>query len=441
MSIYFGTDGIRGRVGEEITCDLCERCGRALASIKEGATIVIGRDTRDSGKVFSLAFSLGAVANGAKVTDVGVCPTAGISFVTRITCSDYGVVVTASHNDNGYNGIKIFNNKGEKIDKNLQQVIEEKITDNATISKRYGEYITDFRIVSKYVDTLKNNLKPTGYVKRVVLDCANGASYKIASEVFSSAGVQTVNVGNNPNGTNINDGCGATNLSQLLKVTAETGADLGFAFDGDADRLIVCDNQYNVYDGDAILYVLANYYKKIRKLSCNVVVGTDHTNMAIEEALNNKGIKLLRSGIGDAFVYELMKSANCNLGGEKAGHVILLDKTNTGDGVLTATEIFNVVSMEQKPLACLFDVKLYPNVTANVTVKRKNDVIRDKKVLIAIENARRKLNYGRVFVRASGTEPKVRITVESRSEELNKECVDEVASAILSCDGEYLCVE
>ena len=415
MGIFFGTDGIRGLVNSELTYDLAFKCGNALASNKPYAKILIGRDTRISGSYLSIAFAGGAISAGASVVDIGICPTAGIAYLTKSLKYDYGVVISASHNPPDYNGIKIFDKNGYKLGDKNENALERKFVNTTYVSpKNIKNYTQNSKISSKYANFLVNSCNLSLEGLKIVVDTSNGASYKIAPKVLKNLGAKVIKINSRNNGAIINQNCGSLHPQSLCQTVIAEKADMGFAFDGDSDRIIACDENGNILDGDIILYMLAKYFKANKLLSQNTIVGTSHTNMGIENSLKNLGIKLLRSDVGDKYVLEKMLEQKLSLGGEKSGHIIISNYATTGDGILSAIKIAEMVKTSNKNLSSLAKVKLYPQVNIDCVVSDKMRIINNEK-LSNIQAEQEKLlgENSRIMVRVSGTEPKIRIMVET----------------------------
>ena len=303
MGVFFGTDGLRGKVNKDLSFDIAYKVGNALGALRPKAKVIIGRDTRKTGELLTLGVSGGLVNTGASVTDVGVCPTAGVAYLTKSLGFDYGVVISASHNPAEYNGIKIFDSTGTKVSDRVETQIERNFLHEVAVdSKDVGSYEYLPRTVLHYVDFLSQSIHTSLAGKTIVLDCSNGASYKIAPAVFRDNHAKIIATYCKPNGLNINDKCGSLNIEKLQKYVLKYKADMGFAFDGDSDRLIAVDEKGNVIDGDKLIYILAKNYQAEGKLAIPTVVGTRHTNMGVEKALNNLGINMLRTEIGDKYV-------------------------------------------------------------------------------------------------------------------------------------------
>lgn len=427
MGVYFGTDGLRGKANEDLTFNLVYKVGNALTALKVNPKIIIGSDTRVSNSYFTIAIAGGAMSGGAEVIDLGIVPTAGVAYITKKLKADYGVVVSASHNGAEYNGIKIFSSKGYKIgDKEEERLERAFIHENVNDFPNIGTYRQNFNAVKLYKEFLigiaekalgKRGLKG----KTIVLDCANGAAYKIAPEVFKKLGAKVIATSASKDGLKINDSCGALHPENLSKKVLKYKADMGFAFDGDSDRLIPVDENGNVLSGDQIIYGIAIYMKNRGLLKKNAVVGTRHTNVAIEKALAENKIELIRTDIGDKYVLEKLVENDLSIGGEQSGHIIFKDVHTTGDGILSAIEAAIVAVKENKKFSDLFNVKIYPQTNVDVVVDDKLRVINSEELDEAIADFNEKFkNSGRIMIRASGTEPKIRIMVESENESANK---------------------
>lgn len=416
MGIFFGTDGIRGKVNSELTFDLAYKCGNALGSSLDKPTIIIGQDTRISGSYLTIAFSGGAMCAGANIIDVGICPTAGIAYLTRVLGADFGVVISASHNTSEFNGIKIFDENGFKLGDLKENSLERRFVHTFTISpQRIGFYKQDKKLVQLYekhlLDCCKNKLNNLN----IVLDASNGASFKIAPKIFTKLGANVIRINCKNDGKNINNNCGSLHPKNLQSAVLNNCANFGFAFDGDSDRIVACDENGNIIDGDLIVFMLAKYLKNYNSLNNNTVVGTRHTNMGIEKELNKLDIKLERTDIGDKYVIEKIEKDGLNLGGEKSGHVILRDYSTTGDGILTAIKLSEMVVELKKTLGELSQVPIYPQCNIDCTVSDKMRVINSESLTEAINKEEKILDKdSRIMVRVSGTENKIRIMVEAK---------------------------
>lgn len=436
MGLYFGTDGLRGKVNEDLTFDIAYKIGNALSTLNYKPTIIVGADTRISNSYLAVGLAGGAMSGGAKVIDVGVVPTAGIAYLSRIMKADYGVVISASHNSGEYNGIKVFSGKGFKLgDKEEERIERCFIHDKTNPYPDIGTYEQQFSLAKKYKDFLvscsENSLKGL----KIVLDCAYGASHKIAPEVFRELGAEVIATNAMNKGEKINENCGALYPQTLAKKVLKYGADMGFAFDGDADRLIAVDEKGNIVDGDIIIYALAKYYKKLGKLKGDTVVGTSHTNMAIEEGLEKLGMKLVRTDVGDKYVLAKLLENNWSIGGEQSGHIIFTDIATTGDGILSALVLANMIINEKEKLSEIIDIELFPQVNKNIVVSDKFRIMNNETLIMEVAKFNAEFNgKGRVTLRASGTEPKIRIMVESRDKEKNEKIADELHKRVKEID-------
>ena len=432
MGLFFGTDGLRGKVNEDLTFDIAYKVGNALSVLKHKPTVLIGCDTRISGSYLTLGVASGAMSGGANVIDVGVVPTAGIAYLTKFIGADYGVVISASHNSAEYNGIKVFNSEGYKLGDVEEERIERQFIHEKTNNfPEIGTYKQDLNLSKEYKKFLISKSANSLNGKTIVLDCAHGASLRIAPEVFRKLGASVIATNSTDEGLKINKNCGALHPENLVRRVERYKADMGFAFDGDSDRLIACTEKGKIIDGDMIIYALAKYLKKSNKLTDNTVVGTSHTNMGIEIALKKEGIELLRTDIGDKYVLAKLLEKNLSLGGEQSGHIILKDVATTGDGILSAIAVANMIVEENKKFSELIDVKLYPQTNINVVVRDKFRVINSEEIGKTVARYNSKLlNKGRLMIRASGTEPKIRVMVESNDSRLNESITREIVELI-----------
>lgn len=438
MGLFFGTDGIRGVACEEITNELAFKVGASLSSIKENAKILIGRDTRVSGQFLTFAFCEGAMSGGADVIDVGIAPTPAVAYLTQSMGYDYGVVISASHNPKEYNGIKVFDGKGHKLsDKEEERVERCFIKTRTRPYYKLGKYESKKNCVKRYEDfVLSYGVDLDG--AKIVLDASNGALYSIAPTVFKKLNAKVMAIASKNNGMKINDECGALYPRKLAKAVVEQGALVGFAFDGDGDRVIGATAKGRIIDGDVILYALAKELKNKGKLKRNVVVGTSHTNMAIEKKLNEEGIGLIRADVGDKYVLAKLLEHGLTLGAEQSGHVILKDLTTTGDGILTAVVISGLIKESiEKKCGDIFAVEPYPQTNINVTVNDKLRIMNNEEICDQIRKEQNEMaEKGRITVRASGTENKIRIMVESENKDKNDEIAMRIENAIKIKDTE-----
>ncbi len=440
----FGTDGIRGIANvQPMDSETMLRLGRASANVfrrSEGRhRILIGKDTRVSGYLFETALASGFVSMGVDVLLVGPLPTPGVAFMTRSMRADAGVMISASHNRYEDNGIKFFGPDGFKLDDEMEKEIERLMEPGHLNELRASPDLIGkaYRIedaVGRYTVYLKNvverECKFDGL--KIVLDCANGAAYRVAPLVFSELGAELVTVGDQPDGKNINDGCGSLYPEVISAAVRERGANCGIAFDGDADRVILCDECGQVLDGDLLLCLLALEAKRNGRLKGNRVVATVMSNFGLEEALQTHGISLVRTDVGDRYVLAEMLKQGLNLGGEQSGHVVALDHNTTGDGIVTALLVIAAMLRSGKPLSEYQSlIQRYPQELRSVVVKRKPPFDEVPAIVKAVNVAEEKLKgKGRVLLRYSGTERKVRVMVECREKQLCNELVEHLAKLL-----------
>lgn len=438
MGVFFGTDGIRGKFGEDLSLSLAQSVGFSLGLQKQNVKVLIGRDTRKSGSLITLAFSCGILNAGGNVVDVGVCPTAGISYLTALHKFDYGVIISASHNPAEFNGIKIVDSSGKKLDENAELKIEKMLLKRSdTPLENVGEYLYKPKLVRDYIKFLKSNLKVDLGGKKIVIDSANGAASHIIREVFRGSGAKISFISARPNGLNINKKCGALNTKKLQKTVLKNNADIGFAYDGDSDRLIAVDEKGKVVSGDVLVYLFAKFYMMQGKLKKKTVVGTRHTNMGVENTLKNEGISLIRADIGDKYVSAKLIENGLLIGGEQSGHIIVRDLLCTGDGILNSILVCNIMSYFGKSMSTLCNVPLYIQENINIEVKDKLKVINSEKLSKQTEVCEKKLGcVGRLMIRLSGTEPYIRIMVESQDAATSKKIAKEIAEVVRQIDSE-----
>jgi phosphoglucosamine mutase len=440
---YFGTDGIRGQVGTApMTVDFALRLASAAAGVlaPKGGTVLIGKDTRVSGYMFESALEAGFVAAGVDVLLTGPLPTPAIAVLTKKMGADFGIVISASHNPYQDNGIKFFDAEGEKLSDALEEAIEAGL-DSPPItrdSRALGRATTASDARGEYMDFCKATV-PAGMVLddfKIVVDASHGAAYKVAPRVMSDLGAEVVPVGCSPNGRNINDGCGSMR-PDLLKLTV-TGvrAHVGLALDGDGDRVVMVDERGNLVDGDQLVYILACDRGATKEL-CGPVVGTVMSNLGLELALRSLGIEFLRAKVGDRHVLALLKQRGGILGGETSGHVICLDRTTTGDGLITALQVLAVMQRTGRPLSDLTaGMSQFPQVLLNVKVREPADPNGDPAVRSALDRVEAELGErGRVVLRASGTEPVIRIMVEGEDRQLVNALAGRLADSVRSSFG------
>jgi len=428
----FGTDGIRGTVNRHpITPETVLQIGMAAAHIlrdKRGRNmILIGKDTRLSGYMIESALTSGICSMGMSVTLVGPLPTPGIAFLTRTLRLDAGIVISASHNPFEDNGIKFFSSEGFKLPDTLEKKIEELMLDDGLRRGRPkgSEIGKAYRLDDaggRYIEYIKSTL-PKGMTfegMKIVVDCANGAAYKITPWLLRELGAEVISINDRPDGMNINVNCGSLHIDVLRKAVKQNGAHIGIAHDGDADRAIFCDEKGNMVDGDQVMGMWAVEMKKNGTLKNNTVISTVMSNFGFEEYLKRNGIKLIRTKVGDRYVVEEMNRGGYNLGGEQSGHIVFLDHNSTGDGPLTAVQVLHLMKRKGVALSKLAsEIKLYPQVLMNVDVERKHDIKTMPEIQEAIKTAEKSLSgKGRILVRSSGTEPKVRVMVEGKDAKL-----------------------
>jgi phosphoglucosamine mutase len=441
---YFGTDGVRGRMGEEpITPETVLKLGWAAGKVLgkgmgDHAKILIGKDTRVSGYLLESALEAGLSAAGVDIRLLGPMPTPGIAYLTRTARARAGIVISASHNPYDDNGIKFFSSEGTKlpdeVEAEIERVMQEPLRtvapDRLGKAKRYDD--AGGRYIEFCKSTFPNRLHLEGL--KVVVDCANGAGYYVAPLVFSELGAQVVAIANEPDGFNINRECGSTHPALLQKTVRETGADLGVALDGDGDRVLLVDAKGEVVDGDQLLYIIAMARKNTGRLHGGVV-GTLMTNLGLEKTLAEGGIAFRRAAVGDRYVMAMLQQEKWELGGETSGHIICLDKTTTGDGIVAALEAIAVMAQTGKTLAELkAGLPIYPQRMINVRMSKRLDVKASPRIQQAVQAAEAELaDRGRVVLRASGTEPVVRVMVEGRDaaqvDNLTRQLADTVRMA------------
>jgi phosphoglucosamine mutase len=422
---YFGTDGIRGKVGEyPITADFMLKLGWATGRVfaKEGGFVLVGKDTRISGYMFEAALEAGLSAAGVDTRMLGPMPTPGIAYLTRTLRAKAGIVISASHNPYYDNGIKFFSVNGTKLPDELEYQIEQYIDAPMTTveSAKLGKVKRISDAAGRYIEFCKATVPPHLDFRgmRIVVDCANGATYHIAPHVFSEVGAEVVTVGADPDGVNINDECGATKPENIAAKVLEYRADLGIALDGDGDRLIMVDHKGEIVDGDELIFIIAKSMLDEGKLK-GPVVGTLMTNLGMEHALKSLGVPLLRAKVGDRYVMELLSEQKGTLGGEGSGHIICLDKTTTGDGIVAALQVLAEMRRTGKSLHELKSgMKKYPQVLINIRTEIKVNLEGNEVIKKAVETVEKKLgDKGRVLLRASGTEPLIRVMVEGVNED------------------------
>lgn len=442
MGKLFGTDGARGVAGKDLTPELAMQIGRAAAAVLAGKTqhrprFIIGKDTRISGDMLESALAAGLCSVGADVELLGVIPTPAVAHLVRKYGADAGVVISASHNPVEFNGIKLFGGEGYKLPDEVEEEIEHHVFNNgAELTLCTGTAIGTVRRVdtalSDYVDYLAKAIGADLTGLNIAIDCANGAASEAAGLLFPRLGAACRFIGTDPDGGNINEGCGSTHLDKLAKYVVDNGLDCGVAFDGDADRCLAVDEKGNLVDGDGILYIYGSYMKEREKLANNTIVTTVMSNFGLYKALDALDIRYEKTDVGDKYVYENMRANGHLIGGEQSGHIIFGKYANTGDGILTAIKLMQAMLSKKMPLSKLTqDLKIYPQVLKNVRVQDKERALNDFAVQNAVREVSAKLgDQGRILLRKSGTEPVLRVMVEAPTNELCEENVDAVIAVM-----------
>ena len=454
MGRYFGTDGFRGEANQNLTADHAHRIGRFLgwyygelkrrAGDDTPARIVIGKDTRRSSYMFEYALVGGLVASGADAYLLHVTTTPSVAYVARTDGFDCGIMISASHNPYYDNGIKLMNGNGEKMDEGTIGLVEVYLDGKLHVfDQDYAEIPYAHREkIGCTVDYVAGRNRYMGYLislglysfkgVKVGLDCANGSSWNIAKTIFDALGAKTYVINAQPDGTNINENAGSTHIEGLQQLVKDNGLDVGFAYDGDADRCLCVDEQGRVVDGDAILYIYSKYMQERGKLIPNTVVTTVMSNFGLYKAFDEAGIGYAKTAVGDKYVYEYMTQNGCRLGGEQSGHIIFSKYASTGDGILTSLKIMEAMMASKKKLSQLTEgLTIYPQVLENVRVKDKAKAQADPEVQAAVEAVAQALgDSGRILVRESGTEPLIRVMVEAETEELCHQYVDQVVAVV-----------
>lgn len=445
MGRLFGTDGARGIANTEISCELAMKIGRATAMVlsenseKTKLKVLIGTDTRKSADMLQSAMAAGLCSVGCDVLILGVVPTPAVAFLVKEYSYDAGVMISASHNPCEYNGIKIFRSNGYKLPDDIEERIEAIILDEVVpvplkVGGEVGCITSGKNAVKDYIHHIEHTAVAHFYGMKIAIDCANGSASQTANELFRRLGAECTVINCKPDGENINDNCGSTHIDILQKYVAENGFDLGFAFDGDADRLLCVDGDGNLVDGDKIIAICAKAMKQQGNLNANTAVVTVMSNMGLFKFFEENGINCEKTKVGDRYVLEKMLEKGYHIGGEQSGHVIFLDYATTGDGQLTAVQLLNVIRTSGKTLKELADeIEIYPQVLKNVKVSSmgKLRLDKDKEIKIAIEEAEKDLGEdGRVLVRASGTEPLVRVMIEGKNPQQIESLAQQIAQIV-----------
>lgn len=456
MGRYFGTDGFRGEANENLTADHAYKVGRFLGwyygelKRQKGddtpAKIVIGKDTRRSSYMFEYSIVGGLTASGADAYLLHVTTTPSVAYIARVDEFDCGIMISASHNPYYDNGIKLINGNGEKMDEETISLVEDYIDGKLEVFGQKWEEVpfAHREHIGCTVDYISGRNRYVGYLislgmysfrgMKVGLDCANGSSWNIAKSVFDALGAKTYVINASPDGTNINMNAGSTHIEGLCKYVVENGLDVGFAYDGDADRCLCVDEKGNVISGDHILYIYGAYMKERGKLLNNTVVTTVMSNFGLYKAFDELGIGYAKTAVGDKYVYEYMTKNSCRIGGEQSGHIIFSKYASTGDGILTSLKMMEVMMAKKKKMSELAEpLKIYPQVLENIRVTDKKAAQQDGDVQAAVKAVAQELGEsGRIFVRESGTEPLVRVMVEAADEDICRRYVDSVINVIRS---------
>ena len=432
MNLKFGTDGIRGPVENKITPEACLRIGHATGLVMKELgwdTVVIGKDTRISGYMLESALQAGFIASGVDVNLLGPLPTPGVAYLTKTLRNKFGVVISASHNNFLDNGIKIFNEDGEKISRDIEKKIEKNIAKNLTPveTSKIGKAYRFDESGPRYIEFCKSTVPPDISFSslRIVIDCANGACYKVSPEIFQELGAEVIKIGTEPDGYNINQNCGSTNPEVVQEAVINNRADYGISLDGDGDRVILVDKEGNILDGDDLLYILA-FANPNRTGSWSGVVGTQMSNLGLEDGIQKLGYKFIRADVGDKYVTEMLTKKGWMLGGEASGHIICKDLVSTGDGTIAALKVISsLLMLEKSPQEILSNYTKIPQINKAVSVNNK-DIVNDKDLKALIKAIESDMTVGRILVRPSGTESKIRIMVEA----LEKQVAEKFASDI-----------
>ena len=431
MGRLFGTDGVRGVANSELTPELAFKLGKAGAYVlsreKERPVVIIGKDTRLSGDMLEDALSAGILAVGGNVIKVGVLPTPAIAHLVKIYQADAGVVISASHNPFEYNGIKFFNGDGFKLDDSIENEIEDIILRDIDVNSHItGDMLgrcleADDDAEEKYAEFLKSTIDVDIKGIKLVLDCANGAAYSVAEKVYSELGADITVIGNEPNGVNINDGYGSTHPEKLQEEVVKQGAFMGLAYDGDADRLIAVDEKGRIIDGDKLICICAKMMKDRKQLAGDIVTATVMSNIGFHKYINGMGCSVEVTGVGDRYVLESMLKTGSRIGGEQSGHIIFLNHTTTGDGILSSLQLLQAVLLSgRKPSELSDEIEIFPQVLRNARVKNENKSIfmDDSEIKDAVAKVEKEIEgSGRLLIRPSGTEPLVRVMLEGQDVE------------------------
>ena len=440
MRKYFGTDGIRGIAGESLTADLSFKVGKALGKLltekKEHPKVVIGRDTRISCDMIEHALTACLTSTGVNVMTVGTIPTPAIAYLTKTIETDSGIMISASHNPYQDNGIKIFGPDGFKLTDEQELEIESLIDNPDQIKKasfeKIGKLYSGSELSQKYVQHIKQSISGDLSGIKIALDCANGATTGVAPYIFGDLEADIETIGCQPNGININDNVGSTKIDTISAFVKENNVDVGFAFDGDGDRVLAVDARGNIVDGDKIMFILAKHLKEQDELKDNMVVSTVMSNIGFYKAIEENGLQSVKTAVGDRYVVEEMRKNDYSLGGEQSGHIVLMNYATTGDGILTAVKLANIIKSTGKSLEELAsEVSIYPQKLVNIKVVDKKAAMEDSEILAECEKVEKELEgNGRILLRASGTENLIRVMVEASSDELTDKYCEQVAKIV-----------
>ncbi len=438
MRISFGTDGIRGKANENLTVDMAYRIGRYIGNHFNKGKVLIGRDTRLSGTMFESALSAGLTASGCNVYLLKVCSTPSLVYLVRNKDFDCGLMISASHNPYYDNGIKIISSQGTKSEEQFEKEIEEYIYGESELSlaikEEIGQVFDYTDGLNYYLDYLKKEYPLDLSKYKVIIDCSNGSASFIAEKVFKSLNCSVTAINKEPNGVNINRNCGSTHIDVLVQEIKKGHYDCGFSYDGDADRVIAVSSDGTIIDGDKILYCCGKHLAKQGKLKGNTIVTTKMANLGLFKKLDQLNINYEKTDVGDKYVYQSMAENGYVLGGEQSGHIIFAQHATTGDGILTSLEILSAMISENKSLNQLTDdLFIYPQLLVNVPVKNKEACLKDADIISKCQEVEEILHgEGRVLVRASGTEPLIRVMVEASSDEICQKYVQEIVDLIKS---------
>lgn len=438
MGKYFGTDGFRGTVNKKLTAEHAFKIGRFLGSYADKKNkVIIVRDSRLSGSMLATALISGILSSGGETYDLGISTTPSVSYLLQKHDFDFGVMISASHNPYFDNGIKVFNRHGEKISASLEDEIEAYIdspTDTLAlaINENIGRYFDAKEMVNEYIDFLASKFEVKIQGLKILIDCANGSASAVIDCLLKKINLKADVIHAEPNGININNLCGSTHIDKLSSVVKEGGYDCAFAFDGDADRCLAMDEDGHIVDGDAIMFINALHMKKTKKLNDNAIVLTVMSNIGLKKALSANKIDIYEVGVGDKYVQAELKKRKLSLGGEQSGHIIFFGELNTGDGLLTMIKLLNVIAKDMMSLKELTsELTIYPQCLKNIVVVNKEAILSDEGFNQKIDEMKKALNgEGRILVRASGTEPLIRVMCEAKTDEICQNVCDELISYI-----------